>query len=335
MTKRIKTTQTHQTPPQTIHLHHLFLAHGIPKYLKKLELYFSDRVIQKCFTQKLTEQKINPNILTVVHTRSRFGSDGVHDDSIQSCFDIKVERLTFGYNFDTGNRIIINNDDLHLLSNNQRLNFLMLCGIIFDKSCNNFDCFRNNKLKSLFLINCNIYDEDIRNLMSNHCGDEIIEQLAITKTEGLFNVKELLLNRTLITTACFKHMNVLQLRELDISGRDKLFGFDQLNIPTLTQLDANDVLSDSDMPHVLKLPITHLNLPKSSDITDKTLQHIFDHGTKLKELNITETSMTLDSMINFLSGQKLEALKMSKTIFDKDKLLDSQVITQTTKIIPS
>lgn len=318
----------------------------LPKSLKKLDLYFSDRDTQLCLIGELIEKKINPNTLVIIHTQETFGSNDFHDETIQLCFNLNVRKLAFGYKFTSEHLINVKNDDLLLLMKNEKLKSLTLAGMYFDESCNNFECFRNNQLKYLFLIKCNVCANDVKNLISpsikklgimgnksqSKC-DNIIEQFCILKNEKIFNATYLDLQQTNITSACFKYLNSLQLGYLDVSSCYDLLTFDKLNIPTLTSFYARgNNMNDYDVQHILKMPITKLNLFRSPSITNKTLQHIFDHKTTLEYLHVGETSITLDGLINFLSGSKLKFLGISKSVFDRDKLLNSNVITNCTVV---
>jgi hypothetical protein len=235
-------------------------------------------------------------------------------------------------------------DALFDLSRNNRLKTLCLNGFDFKTSNdtkNNFiehDFFVDSidylselrskkfKLEELDLSWCRFFNEQVLNaigkslntlsLYETKVDDNFIKKLSDLK-QNASSLKSLDISRTSITNKCVKHLNLLCLEELHVS-MCALTDLVDLNMPKLKILSLCDnELDDDGIVRIFSncRDLEVLSLSCNQNITDLTLSRIYESDIKLKRLHLSSTSVTLENVVYYLEGAKLEsiALKISES----------------------
>lgn len=242
--------------------------------------------------------------------------------TIRTIFSLKLHELNLNSGFFKEDRGIITSSHLKTI-NFDNLRELRLTNFHFDSSV---ECLKNNNLKYLCLDWCSIDPICILNMISPsllhlsvrsvNVDDSFIEQLLTHKERKLTNMTRLDLTQTDISEKCFKHLNMLELVDLNISKCWSIRNLVGLKSDRLEKLWAYDNdFCDDDIKYILQenVNLTALNIEQNTKVTDETLRIMAELSktkSRLETLYIEKTSVTKDGILKYLSGMNLQHLSV-------------------------
>jgi hypothetical protein len=228
------------------------------------------------------------------------------------------------------------------------LGVLVLNNFSFTERSKKLEVIKYCNLKTLDLSDCVINDDCSNNVLDGlkYCGKISSEKMLclkntkitnqfikeITKRNNLANITNLDISGTQVDTNCIKYLNMLKLKKLSINKCREIKTLAELNIDTLNMLSLNhNNFDDEDLRVIIRnnsKELSSLHMCSNKNITDLSLERIFNSNTKLDRIITYGTQITNDGILKFLQGMKLSYLcsgsELPKKISTQDRVKRSR-----------